>query len=162
MHDLDFARAGFWCFVLSGTPKATSTHGHGNWHGATGFSTRHSRSAEDVQHVPLPWAMQPAVARQLMQRLSKSSWRLLRTELVQHDELELPFDADIVNDDKDDKDETWSRKSQEEIRTKATAAKAGEHEERLAQQALEEAERHLREFNLAAKQQENCSEMSDM
>ena len=60
------------------------------------------RSAEDVQHVPLPWAMQPAVARrsghafgpesqcqfelarQLMQRLSKSSWRLLRTELVQH------------------------------------------------------------------------------
>jgi len=56
------------------------------------------------------------------------------------DELELPFDADIVNDDKDDKDE--------EIRTKATAAKAGEHEERLAQQALEEAERHLREFNL--------------
>jgi len=56
------------------------------------------------------------------------------------DELELPFDADIVNDDKDEKDE--------EIRTKATAAKAGEHEERLAQQALEEAERHLREFNL--------------
>lgn len=48
----------------------------------------------------------------------------------------LPYDADIVNND-------------EEIPTKATqAAKAGEHEERLAQQALEEAERHLHEFNL--------------